>query len=268
MPELPELEVIKNFLNQNVIGVKIEDVKVRQPLVIRCLLNDFTASLCDNSFRQVERRGKFLLLHLEKDVSLVINLMLSGRLQYIREKSHLNPKTCFQLILSNQTELRYFDMKFMGRIYLAKNNDFSHIPQFEELGMDPLSGEFTLERFREGLKNRWGMIKNVITNQRFISGIGNAYSDEILFMAGISPLRKSTTLLPQEIERLHTAIRKVLSDSIDIISKQTGENIHKQNRDFFQVHGRGSMNCAICAYPITELKPDGKITNYCRVCQK
>ena len=268
MPELPELEVIKNKLNENIRGEKIEDIRIKQPLVFRCLVDEFKTALLHNSFLSVGRRGKFLIFNFEKDVSMVINLMLAGRIQYCKKMFRIQPKTCLQLFLSNGMELRYFDRKLMGRIYLAQNNDFSQIPQFMELGLEPLATDFDLEVFREGLKKRWGMIKNVLTNQRFIAGIGNAYSDEILFDAEISPLRKTTTLLPKETEKLYFSIKKILADSIEIISQQIGEDMHKEKRDFFKVHGRGGQNCSKCVHPITELKPDGKLTNYCRVCQK
>lgn len=268
MPELPELEVIKKLLNEKILGEQIEDVRIRQPLVLRCLIDDFKNSLLENSFDHVERRGKFLILNLEKQVSIVLNLMLAGRIQYCSKKTSIHPRTCFQLFLSNAMELRYFDMKYMGRVYLANENDFSHIPQFMELGVEPLSADFTFDFFQIGLKKHWGMLKNVLTNQKFIAGIGNAYSDEILFDAKLSPLRKAKTVLPQEIEALYNSIKKVLKISIETIFQQIGEDIHKQNRNFFKIHGFGGKNCSICGHPITELKPDGKLTNFCRVCQR
>jgi len=267
MPELPELEAIKKVLNENIPGQRIENIRINQPLVFRCLIDDFNNYLLNNSFNHVARRGKFLIINLEKKISVIINLMLAGRIQYCQTKTPVHQRTCFQLFLSNGMELRYFDMKYMGRIYLAKENDFSHIPQFTELGIEPFDPAFTLEFFQTGLKKHWGMIKNVLTNQKFIAGIGNAYSDEILFDAKLSPLRKASTMLPKEIEVLYHSIKNVLAKSIEIIL-QIGQDIHKQDRSFFKVHGLGGKNCYICAHPITELKPDGKVTNFCRVCQQ
>ena len=117
------------------------------------------------------------------------------------------------------------------------------------------------------LPKKQSLQKNILKNQKFIAGIGNAYSDEILFHAQISPLRTTSTLVPKEIERIFQSIKTVLTHAIEKISENIGEDIHKQNRDFFAVHGKGGMNCSKCAHPITELKPDGKITNYCRICQ-
>ena len=101
-----------------------------------------------------------------------------------------------------------------------------------------------------------------------VAGIGNAYSDEILFVAGILPLKKVTQLNENERENLYKSIQMVLKDSTKIIMKQIGDDIHQQNREFMLVHNKGGEPCPVCGTKISELKPDGKITNFCRTCQK
>ncbi len=267
MPELPELEVIKNVLTPCILQLPIRSVEVRQPLVFRCLIDDLKTTFMGATFINVYRRGKFLLFTTNRQKILVINLMLTGRLQLVLQPTPINAATCLEITFENGHELRYFDSKQMGRIYLVSAGELRQIPQFADLGLDPLDSAFTLELFKRGLLKYWGMIKNVLTNQQFIAGIGNAYADEILFTARINPLKKSSRLMPDEVQRLYEAIKSVLAASIQTISQQIGTDIHQENRDFFMVHNRGGQTCKRCASRISELKPDGRITNFCRACQ-
>lgn len=268
MPELPELEVLRNFLEPRIINLNIQDVIIKKPLVFRCLLDLFHNSLVDNKITQITRRGKFLLFENSSDQFLMMNLMLSGRLQYTHMKTKTNAATCFQIRFENDYELRYLDQKLMGRVYLVTEPEFSTVPQFLELGVEPLSDNFSLTQFQNGLRRYWGMVKNTLRNQHFIAGIGNAYSDEILFHAGINPLRKSSELTPEEVNRLFDSIKSVLRDSIMQIQENIGVDIHVENREFMKVHNRGGKPCLICGTNISELTPEGELTNFCRNCQK
>ena len=268
MPELPELEVIKNFLNHRIINLQIKSVQIKQPLVFRCLINEFRNQLEQSYFTKIERRGKFLLFYTSHSEILVFNLMISGRLQWVEKKMKLKPVTCLQITFQNDKELRYYDKRKMGRIYFVSPADLQTIPQFAELGYEPLDENFTYELFKADLRKRFGMIKHVLLSQKFLAGIGNAYADEILFEAGILPLRKSTRLQPAESLKLFQAIKNVLKKSISLTEKDLIKEIHLEKRDFMQVHNRGGLPCLKCATTISELKPDGRITNFCRTCQR
>ncbi|MBN2091541.1 hypothetical protein JW964_18150 [candidate division KSB1 bacterium] len=268
MPELPELEVLKNFLEPRITNFNIQEVIIKKPLVFRCLLDSFRKALVGNKIIQITRRGKFLIFKNSIEQFLMMNLMLSGRLQYTHTRTKINAATCFQIRFENDQELRYFDQKLMGRIYLVTETEFSTVPQFLELGVEPLSDDFSLNQLQNGLKRYWGMVKNTLRNQHFIAGIGNAYSDEILFHAGINPLRKSSELAPEEVKRLFDSIKSVLEDAIMQIQEKIGVDIHIENREFMKVHNRGGKPCLICGTKISELTPEGELTNFCRHCQK
>jgi formamidopyrimidine-DNA glycosylase len=268
MPELPELEVIKNFLESRIINLNIQEVIIKKPLVFRCLLASFRNSLVNHKFTQITRSGKFLVFKNTADQFMIMNLMLSGRLQYTHLKTRINSATCFQIRFENDQELRYFDQKLMGRIYLVTEPEFLTVPQFMELGVEPLGDNFSLQQLQDGLKRYWGMVKNTLRNQHFIAGIGNAYSDEILFHAGINPLRKSSELSPEEVNRLFDSIKIVLKNAIEQIQEKIGFDIHIENREFMKVHNRGGKACFVCGTNISELTPDGELTNFCRGCQK
>ena len=268
MPELPDLEVIKKVLNHRIVDKKIEKVEILQPLVFRCTFDQFVNQLQGHSITQVNRRGKFLIFDFDTDTHVVIHPMLGGRLQLCQINERLKKRTCFRWQFLDGTEFRYFDDNFMGRIYLVQGNDFSPIPQFADLGPEPLDANLSLELFQQRLKHHPGMIKNILTNQKFLAGIGNAYADEILFAAGIHPFRKRPSLTTKEIEKLYHFTRSVLGKAIEILSQRMGEVVEVEIRDFLKVHRRGGEPCPVCGTKISEVSPNKRITSFCRNCQK
>ena len=272
MPELPDLEAYRSFFNRRLPGVGINAVTVSIPLVVRVPKDDFIATLTGNVFGEVERRGKFILFSLRSGDYLAIHPMLTGRFQYRRPQEKRQPKTCFVLALSNGDELRYFDDRRMGKVYLVKEGAFDVMPLFGELGPEPLSEQFTEEVFRERLRRFRGQIKSVIRNESLVAGIGNAYADEILFAAGVHPYRKRAELSPEDESRLYQAIRSVLGQAAAIVT----ERVEKEGlpvdeyRDHLKVHRRGGQPCPTpsCGKPLTEITAAQRITTFCRHCQK
>lgn len=262
MPELPELEVVKDFLAVHLVGSRIEKVEVLRPIVVRNLTDlDFT-SLEGQAFTKVERRGKFLIFSLDA-LYLVINLMLSGRLYFCPSTERRLAKTFVIWHLEDGFNLRYVDEKQMGKVYLTA--DLSLVPGFGLQGPEAL--EVTFEAFKERLKRHRGEIKGVLINQAFVAGIGNAYADEILFRAGVYPFKRRPGLTEGEIRRLYEAMRAVLEESISTIREQMGDQIHLKFRDFLAVHGKGGSPCPRCGTPISEVRARGRLTNFCRSCQ-
>jgi formamidopyrimidine-DNA glycosylase len=269
MPELPDLEAYRSFFNRRIPGVGIEAATVSIALVVRAPKDDFIATLTGNAFGEVERRGKFILFSLKSGDYLAIHPMLSGRFQYCPPQEKRRAKTCFTLALANGQELRYFDDRLMGKVYLVKDGAFDAVPRFGEMGPEPLSEELTEEVFRERLRRFRGQIKNVILNETLVAGIGNAYADEILFVAAIHPYRKRTELSAEDEGRLHRAIRSVLSGAAATVT----ERMEKEGlpvdeyRDHLKVHRRGGQPCPNCGASITEITAGQRVTNFCRHCQ-
>jgi len=272
MPELPDLEAYRAFFNRRLPGVGIDAVAVRIPIVIRVPKDDFIAALTGNVFGEVERRGKFILFSLRSGDYLAVHPMLTGRFQYRLPQERRRPKTCFVLALSNGHELRYFDERRMGKVYVVKQGDLDTLPLFADLGPEPLSDQFTEEAFREQLRRFGGQIKSVIRTDTLVAAIGNAYADEILFAAGIHPYRKRAELSPEDEVRLYQAIRSVLGQAVAIVS----ERVEKEGlpvdeyRDHLKVHRRGGQPCPTpsCRKPLTEITSAQRITSFCRHCQK
>ena len=266
MPEAPDLEVIKDYLNEQVQGRTVVSAQVLRPTVLRPLAGDFAADVPGRTLGQFRREGKFLLNELSGDRWLVINPMLTGAVQHCEPKARVYKRTSFALGLDDDTELRYLDDRQMGMVYYVDAEQLEGINRLEKQGVDVLV-ELSFDEFKAGLKKFRGEVKGVLTRGNFISGIGNAYSDEILFAAGISPFRKAGTLKEEELARLHQQCRVVVEEAIDVLRERMGDNIHVKVRDFLKVHGKGGEPCPACGGNISQLNANQRLTNFCRRCQ-
>lgn len=267
MPEIPELEAVKAVLQDRIVGGTIRAVSVYKPLVIRSLTGeDIHEVLMNQTLRAVRRRGKYLIFHLDRH-SLVINPMLTGRFQLCPPRSPRRSDTILGLAFSSDMELRYLDDKSMGMVYVIRDGEYGPIPRFSEQGPDALDPALTYQSFYARLKKHHGEIKGILVNPRFITGIGNAYADEILFSAGIYPFRKRKTLTEAEIRRLHRSIQNVLLEAISIVRDRMGDAIHLKIRDFLKVHGKAGAACPGCGNRIASVKANQRETNFCRRCQ-
>lgn len=266
MPELPDLEVIKEFLQDHVVGQEIAEVEVVRPIVARNLAGgDFATRLTGQGVKQVNRRGKFLILALDSGDCLVINPMLAGRLHYAPRRERRLRETFVILHLADGMDLRYTDARTMGKVYLT--DDLAKVPGFAELGPEALDPNLTLELFRERLRQYRGEIKGILTNQSFVAGIGDAYADEICWQVGVYPFGKRPKLSDEDIARLYQAMHEVLSEALAILRERAGADIHVEIRDFLKVHGRGGQPCPRCGTAISEIKAQQRLTNFCRQCQ-
>ena len=265
MPEAPELEVVREFLDREIVDSCVTDFQVLRPGVLRPMAGD-PKELVGQSVEGVWRTGKFLGIDFDSGASLVVNPMLTGSFQYSEPADRVYKKTCFIMSLDGGRQLRYLDGRRMGRVYYVRSDSLSEVPQLDSLGVDILAPD-TFEDFAERMRPFRGEIKGVITRGRVVSGIGNAYVDEILFEAEIYPFRKRTALSPEELRRLYEAARKVVREAVDEVRTRMGSDIQLKPRDFFKVHNRGGQPCPRCGNKITQLTANQRITSYCRRCQ-
>jgi formamidopyrimidine-DNA glycosylase len=274
MPEIPDLEAIRAFLNERVVGVEVTRAEALIPYVIRTGATDFSATLTGNRFGPILRHGKFLLFALADESVLVINPMLTGRFQYVEPSAKKAAKTCFTLTLENGSQLRYVDQMVMGKIYVVPEAKVAAVPMFAEMGPDALA--VSEEDFRERIRKFSGAIKNVLTNHKFIAGIGNAYSDEILFEARVQPFRKRTSLSDDEIGALYRGLHKTMERSIPIVREKFRERLdYEEWREHLKVHRKGGDGknkdegrCPRCGAYLTQIAPNQRVTTYCRTCQR
>ncbi len=270
MPELPELEVVKEVLQRHVVGQTITDVEVRPPggpIVVRDMAaRGLAPALTGQTISSVSRRGKFLIFELgdaQPALYLVVNPKLTGRLQLAGIADKRLPKTQVIFTLANGTQLRYVDQKVMGQLYLTEN--LGVVPDYA--GMGPEALDISLEEFKSRLKPFRGEIKGVLTRGEFVAGIGNAYADEILWTARLNPFRKRTQLSPEEIDRLYAGMREALLGAVERVRILMGENIHLEPREFMAVHMKTGEPCPRCGTPVSLVGANQRITNFCRHCQ-
>jgi formamidopyrimidine-DNA glycosylase len=266
MPELPDLEVARTLLAQYTVGLTIETVDVRRPIVVRNLLGgDIVEHLTGRRFVNVRRRGKFLLFALDDGRSLVINPMAAGRIYYRDPPPRRAARDVLVLSLANGRELCYHDSRQMGKIYLADRLD--QVPTFSSQGPEATDPALTLDCFRVRLRQEQGELKQVLSRQSFVAGIGSTYADEILWQAGLYPFRQRTSLSDREIARLYTAMREVLTTAIERTRAHVGEQVDLEARVGLSVHGRAGEPCPRCGGTISEVKHARQVTHFCRTCQ-
>ena len=272
MPELPELEVVKEVLQRRVVGQTIEGVQAigsGSAILVRSLTQQRLAEAVTGAqIAGIDRRGKFLIFDLrpavqESHLFLAVNLKLTGRLQLAQSQEKKLPKTHLIFALSSGEQLRYVDQRTMGQLYLVAN--LAQVPDYAALGPEPF--DVVLEEFRERLRPYRGEIKGILTRGEFIAGIGNAYADEILWAARLHPYRKRTALTSEEIDRLFEAVQSVLREAIDQVRVEMGEAIHREPREFMAVHMKSGEPCPRCGTPISVVSANQRITNFCRTCQ-
>jgi len=267
MPELPEVETIKNELSPSVIGRKIMKVDiVRDDVISKPSADEFREKVTGKTITGITRRGKYLFFHLDKsDDILTMHLKLAGSLQLDPETDKF---TRAVLHLDDETDVHLKDPRKFGRMWLEK--DESAVA--DRLGPEPFDKDFTVKTLAEILKKRSSPVKVVILDQSLIAGIGNMYADEALFEAKIHPARPAKRLSPAEVERLYDAIKNVLRKGIEKKGasvrdyfRPSGEK-GEAHTDFLVAHGAGN-SCPGCAGKIERIVVGGRGTYICPRCQ-
>ena len=266
MPEIPDLEAIRGFFNQRLSGLTVTRTELRFPWLVRSA--DGLDSVEGCSFGEVTRYGKFLLFPIDDGRLMVVNGMLTGRFTWSAAGERRRPGTCITLAFSSDEELRYSDARRMGRWYIVPADELAGVPQFGSLGADALSVDE--ETFVTELRRRHGQLKNTITNQQFIAGIGNAYSDEVLWAAGLHPHRRGATLDDEDRRRLYHAMQETFAWALPILREQVSERLYQRNeewREHLRVHRKAGEPCPHCGSELRGQTRGGSETNYCLSCQ-
>jgi formamidopyrimidine-DNA glycosylase len=291
VPELPDLTVVADALHAALAGRSIRSATAPGPLAVRGTPAEL-AGLVGQRLRSVRRRGKFLLMDLERD-AIAWNPMLTGRFQLAEPGTRLPGKTAVVLGFGARAsgpddaagwtrgaawlptddaapEVRYRDPTQMGKVYLQPAGLVRPIPGLgePEQGPDADDPALTLEVWRERIRRHPGELKNLLRNQAFVAGIGNAYSDEILHAARLLPFRKRSSLAAEEVDALYDAMRSTLAGAIAILQERVPPTFEQQVRDFLAVHDKGGRACPRCGTRITQVRAGGFITSYCRGCQR
>lgn len=270
VPELPDLTVVAEELERRIAGRKVADASAPTPILLRATGEEL-AALQGSTVGPPRRRGKFLLLPFERggtpDRVLAANPMLAGRFWLVPPRQRVRARTGLRLAFADgDVELRYVDRAMLGKLYLVSPDALDSVPGWSEMGPDADDPNLTLDAFRRRIRRHPGELKPLLRNPRFVAGIGNAYSDEILWEAKLAPFRKRSTLSDQQVEALYHAMRSVLAHAIERIRQSVPPDIETQDRSFLKVHLRGGQPCPRCG---RELRQIGgrEATTFCRTCQ-
>ena len=292
MPELPDLSVVADALHAALVGRSVTGARATMPLAVRGTPAELD-TLTGQTVARVTRAGKFLDIDLSTD-RVVVNPMLTGRFQLAGRGEKAPGGTALELAFGPRAHgvpvdasawtagapwlpaddapvmVRYKDPTQMGKVYLLPAGIDRPVPGRGpgEMGPDALDPALTVEAWRDRIRKHPGELKNMLRNQAFVAGIGNAYSDEILFAARLQPFRKRSSLASEEVDDLHAAMRSTLSASIELLRARVPPTFEKQVRDHLSVHNRGGEACPRCGTKITAVKAGGFPTGYCRGCQR
>jgi formamidopyrimidine-DNA glycosylase len=274
MPELPELEALRIRLGPRLEGrlITAATVNPKKAHLLRYPVDNFALELPARRITTLTRRGKHLEFATELGGGgsprwLVINPMLGGRFQLAEGDSPVPATEVFTIRVEGKLELRYLDFRDMGRIYWVGDRD-REVPGWAGLGPEANSvAEMGLEVFRKRLRRFRDELKDLLRNQEFLAGVGNAYSDEILFEARLLPLRRRASLKPEDEEALYKAIPLVLSRAVEAILANRNYDESKQDRSFMAVHMKGGKTCPRCGHRISQIGSNREPLNFCRGCQ-
>jgi formamidopyrimidine-DNA glycosylase len=267
MPELPDLTLYIEALQKRAIGQRLGLVRLGDPFVLRTA-DPPLAQIHGGVLRNVRRIGKRLVFDFGEDVFLLLHLMIAGRLHWRPTRVRLTGKTALAAFDFAHGTLLLTESSSRRRASLHLVRGVEALREFDAGGVEPLTAD--LEAFREALTKENHTVKRTLTDPRLFSGIGNAYSDEILHRARLSPVKLTNQLEGAEIERLRHATQTVLTEWIERLRQKNGTGFPEgvtAFRDEMSVHGRYGQPCPICGAAIQRIRYADNETNYCPTCQ-
>jgi len=278
MPELPEVETIKHQLEKLIVGKSIVKIDVSLAKMVKLNLTEFRKIVIGAKIENVRRRAKILIFELSNGWSMLTHLKLSGRLIFRPKGAKLQPEDLkwnhLIYYFKDASRLFHNDLRQFGYVKLVKTSGLDDFFKYENLGPEPLSREFTFNEFLAILKRKpKAKIKQFLLDQKNIAGIGNIYSDEILFFAGVHPLRRIAELKPAEIKKIFQGMRKILPEALKL--RGTSDNLYLdalgKKGEYalrLKVYGREDEKCKKCGGIIQRLKIGSRSAHFCPACQR
>lgn len=280
MPELPEVETIKRVIEPQIQGLVIDKITVKRPEVTAYpAAEEFCKRLTGQVISHMERRGKFLVIRLKSDDRIILHLRMTGCLlltptDYPEEKhTHIVFSLKNGIEKGHSRELRFSDMRRFGRFWLIGKDESDTYSGIHKLGMEPFDKMLTAGYLNDRLGKRKKAIKECLLDQSIIAGIGNIYSDEILFAAGICPTRPANSLNSREWEQLAAVIPERISYFVEA-NEITPEDYLEtkgqeyRNTPFLQVYGQKGKPCPKCGEALRRIVVGGRGSVYCPACQR
>ncbi|MCB0975765.1 MAG: bifunctional DNA-formamidopyrimidine glycosylase/DNA-(apurinic or apyrimidinic site) lyase [Actinobacteria bacterium] len=276
MPELPEVEVLRRDLDKETSGKKIKSVEVFDERSIKRNANvkAFVNALEGKKITSVSRTGKWLDLALDKTDHLVIHLGMSGQLLKATPKSEDPDHLKVRLSFTQGGALLFIDPRIFGEMAVLSGEEFAATEDIQDLGLDALDQQISWAEFGRMLMSRRTKLKSLLMDQKFIAGLGNIYSDEVLFNAGLMHDRVSNSLSAQEVRRLYRAVIEVLQEAVKYRGSTLSDGGYVDlfgkpgdYRQYHKVYDREGEACRRCRRPVVKAKISGRSTYYCEACQ-
>ena len=274
MPEMPEVETIKRIVEPQIVGLSIDSVITNHSQVIAYPdMYRFEQKMSGQTVNRMSRRGKYLTIHFNSGDSLVLHLRRTGQLLVTPSDYPMENHTHLIFNLSNGGQIRYIDVRRLGRFWLFDKNEIDDKSGQEKLGIEPLDDKLTASYLVARLGERKRPIKEILNEQSVIAGIGNIYSDEILYAAGIYPGKKCSDLSDKEWERLVLKIKEILNNSIETNRMSPQEYLEGKGKEYrnmpdLKVYGHKGKACKNCGFIIEKIVIGGRSSCYCPRCQK
>ena len=272
MPEIAEVETVRNTLKKRILHKKIKEVQVYYEPMIESDFELFKQNLVGESFIDIKRRGKWLIFETEK-YYLLSHLRMEGK-YFIKNKSDVKEKHEHVIItfLDDMT-LRYADTRKFGRMNLILKTDLEHTECIRKQGLEPGDKNLTALYLLQKFKKKQLPIKTVLLDQTIISGLGNIYANEVLFAARIHPLTKACNLTKEECDRIVKSAEEIIKEAIKmggttIRSYTSSLGVTGRFQQNLKVHKREGEACFICGTIIENIKVGGRSTYFCPNCQK
>lgn len=268
VPELPEMENYKTLLHERLASQTVTKVEVNREKSINVSLDQFIMEVQDEEILGVERRAKHLIFKLKNKKNLLLHLMLGGWM-YLGDE-HDNPERTKQIILSFGDRKLYFIGLRLGYLHLLSEDELQK--EFHDLGPEPLAPEFKMEDFLQLIDEKRGMLKTTLVDQKFLSGIGNCYSDEICYKAALLPDKKANELNEEQKRNLYHSIQSVLIRATDL-GGYMDSHLYKEDKltggynAHCYVYDREGEPCYRCGQAIIKDKISSRKSFYCRNCQ-
>ncbi len=272
MPEIAEVETVRNVLKKQILNKKIVDVDILYPKMIESNVKDFKKDLINKSFIDIKRKGKWLIFELE-DRYLLSHLRMEGK-YFIKDKKEAIAKHEHIIFtFEDEQTLRYHDTRKFGRMNLIKKEDLENTQCIKKQGLEPLDDQLTASYLLAKFKNKKLPIKTVLLDQTIISGLGNIYANEVLFYAQINPLKKALELTKEECAKIVEGCRQIIKQAIEmggttIKSYTSSLGVTGRFQQKLKVHKKEGQKCVKCGSLIKKIKIGGRSTYYCEVCQK
>jgi formamidopyrimidine-DNA glycosylase len=268
MPELPDLEIFRKNLLKFVNAKTIAEVGGNaQKAIISGTMDDLRKITEGMEIIAVTRRGKHLIFTLSNNAKIVIHLMLRGRLSYFEQEQETAFEDCFWFVFGDKSELKITDKTHWVKLEILKGGDLNSSKLLAKLG--PEADLISRNELIKILKSsRLGRIKPFLMDQSRISGIGNAYADEILWESRISPQKTASLLTEIQMNELYCAIKKVLEWGIQKNEQEVGDTFFESKREWMHVYRKKGKPCPRCTNPIKYIKVNQRDTFFCPVCQK